>query len=417
MTSEEIISPPASPKLHPVLVLESGTKIGDYTLIEKLGSGEFAKVFSAKKDDKIYAIKIQRDNIIAKESAEDEINSLKKIKELGGHPNIIECIDTFDYNGLKCLVLPKLGSNLVDLLYKKYPSGITFSIVKRIMLQTFSALEFMHKHGMVHSDIKPDNIMLTKNYSEINGPDDVEIIVADFGTTLDNVKDYFSDHIQTPEYQAPEVIIGGTLESGIDIWSAFCMFYELLTSDYLFNINDHSHESDDENDGESYSYYTDSDDDAAAATENVAVGGAVSENADDETVSFIDSESDSSDKEERMLNLIHLYQMYELLGGIPAHILDAGEYTHRYYINNKLRGALRVPFGQLTTFISTKLQGREISNSDRSNIAQLFRQGLDYDTNHRINATDAIKNLEKIGNGNVNGNKNNQTGKGKNKKA
>lgn len=383
-------TPPASPKLHPILVLEPGTTVGVYTLIEKLGSGEFAKVFSAKKenDETIYALKIQKNNEMSRESAEDEIAALQKIKEFGNHDNIITMIEEFEYFNLKCIVLPKLGSTLVEFMYEKYPKGIPFSYVKKIMLQVFSALEFLHTHKLIHSDIKPDNIMLTKNYKEIKSLDDVKIVVADFGTTLDNVTDYYTDHIQTPEYQAPEVILGANIDSSIDVWSSYCMFYELLTGDYLFNINDHDH--DDEK--SEHSYYSESENESDDKSDDK------NDNDDNDDPDSSYGSELSEDLDERMINLVHLYQMYELFGNIPNHILDHGNYTYRYYTDNKLRGRLNVPFGQLHTRVTEKLQGREISNSERTTLAQLFKRGLDYDSASRITAAESIVALNKFNN-------------------
>ena len=95
------------------------------------------------------------------------------------------------------------------------------------ILQIFSGLAFMHRHGFFHRDLKPENLLC-------NGPELVKI--ADFGLAREiRSRPPYTDYVSTRWYRAPEVLLHSTrYSSAIDLWAVGCIAAELYTFRPLF---------------------------------------------------------------------------------------------------------------------------------------------------------------------------------------
>ena len=142
-------------------------------MIKRIGYGSYSSVWLAyklnnnNKSNNIYAIKIHNTEDI-KEGLK-EIKIYKKFKELN-IPNIIHCIDEFVINKTTskntskhvCIVLDLYACSLYDLINSnKYKNGIDIDIVINITIQILKSLQKMHENGIIHTDIKPENILLS----------------------------------------------------------------------------------------------------------------------------------------------------------------------------------------------------------------------------------------------------------------
>ena len=152
------------------------------------------------------------------------------------------------YNGHRCLVFEQLHYNLFDILSYNDFTGIDIHHVQRIAYEVFfnhhhhhqllCALRYIHsdKNRIIHSDVKPENILLTEH----NGCD---IKLIDFVSSSYFGSCIFS-YIQSRYYRAPEVILGLPYNSAIDMWSVGCVLviislkfnqqYEMCTGVPLF---------------------------------------------------------------------------------------------------------------------------------------------------------------------------------------
>ena len=104
-----------------------------------------------------------------------------------------------------------------------------------IAKQLLQAVMFLHDHGHVHCDIKPQNILYKQNANE-DGK--IEIRLADFGSCIVDTADC-NDYIVTRPYRPPEVMLGVPLTSAADVWSCGCVIMELILGAPLFTSNDH----------------------------------------------------------------------------------------------------------------------------------------------------------------------------------
>lgn len=155
---------------HPAYIGET-YKNGRYILVRKLGWGHFSTVWLAK--DTLHnvhvAMKVVRSAQGYRETAVDEIKLLSKInmtdKDHPGHQYLIKLIDYFDHKGCNgthiCIVFEVLGENLLGLIRRYKHKGLPIKFVKQIAKEILLATDFLHrKCGIIHTDIKPENILI-----------------------------------------------------------------------------------------------------------------------------------------------------------------------------------------------------------------------------------------------------------------
>jgi serine/threonine-protein kinase PRP4 len=128
-----------------------------------------------------------------------------------------------DYRGHTLLVFPYLPYNLRDVL-QKFGKGVGLSLqsVQSYFGQLLSALYHLQKRNLIHADIKPDNILVSENYSTV--------LLCDFGSAVEM---HSTDHLPTPYlvsrfYRAPEVILGLLPTPAIDLWSVAVSVAEIF---------------------------------------------------------------------------------------------------------------------------------------------------------------------------------------------
>lgn len=190
-----------------------------YEVIKFLGSGAFGKVIQAYdyKTKKQVAIKI----LLNAEQSQKEaavLIALNKCK----CSNTIKGLDYFLFRSHACISFELLGENLYKILENNKFKPMRQSIVREYAIQIFRALRDLSKIGIVHCDIKPQNICITLN-------DQRKVKVIDFGSSFSieerKVRLYY---IQSRFYRSPEVILHLQYDSKIDVWGAGLIILELL---------------------------------------------------------------------------------------------------------------------------------------------------------------------------------------------
>lgn len=194
-----------------------------YVILERLGIGTFGQVFKCKYNEKEYAIKIIKNKKIYMKYGVHEADVLNKITN---KPHFVQIIDTFIYKQHFCIVMELLGMNLYELLKKREFSGFSHFGMRIILNQLLEALCELYILGIVHCDIKPENVV-------IYDPESLKIKIIDFGSSFIGQNDSHF-YVQSRYYRAPEVILGLTYDINIDIWSLGCMVYELFVGYPLF---------------------------------------------------------------------------------------------------------------------------------------------------------------------------------------
>uniref|UniRef100_A0A3P9JA48 Protein kinase domain-containing protein n=1 Tax=Oryzias latipes TaxID=8090 RepID=A0A3P9JA48_ORYLA len=174
------------------------------------------------------AIKIIKGDYL--EAGPMEFKALKEIKRIKADKNnLIKCIDKFNYRNRAFIVFEMLDQNLHHFLSKRKFSPLGISEIKVISQQLLVALKALKSIGLVHTDIKLDNIMLVDHKSQ---PFRVKLI--DFGLAL-KLEDLETGSIfQTMPYRAPEVRLGLPLNEGVDMWGLGHTLAMLLKGSSLY---------------------------------------------------------------------------------------------------------------------------------------------------------------------------------------
>jgi len=204
----------------------------DYKVVGYSGKGVFASVIKAEKDNVVYAVKILRLTLDAMRiSGERERQALTLLNHVDPNQSksIVRLVESFDFNNHLCLVFEALEMNLRETL-QKFGKGIGLSIegVCLYAKQLFTALELIHKLNYIHADLKPDNIMVSKDTKTIK--------ICDFGSAilLSETEMMKTEHLVSPFYRPPEVILGiYPLSGAVDVWSAAATLFELYVGKFM----------------------------------------------------------------------------------------------------------------------------------------------------------------------------------------
>ena len=197
-----------------------------YDKVKYLGSGAYGEVWQCLDKETSAAVAVKTIKIINQGeginfTALREIMLLQELK----HPNIILLSDIFLKNANIHLVLELAEFDLSN----KIPNlRNTEDIAKGLLKQLLEGLSFMHDNSVLHRDLKPGNLLITRRG---------ELKITDFGTAkiICDTEGPRSSGICSLWYQSPELLFG-TKHYGkaMDIWSVGCIFAELLNKKILF---------------------------------------------------------------------------------------------------------------------------------------------------------------------------------------
>ncbi|CAH2225187.1 Homeodomain-interacting kinase 2 [Pelobates cultripes] len=198
---------------------------------ELLGSGTFGQVVKCVKkgtSEKV-AIKMLKSRKYVAEVAQAEINILTQLnKQRPDEFNVIKAFEFFLYNNIICLVFEMLDMSLFDYMVS-IGGSFPVRMIRPIVTQVGTALAKLKSLGIIHSDLKPDNIMLVDNFTH-----PLKVKVIDFGCARHVSEARCSSYIQARYYRSPEIILGYPFCEAIDMWSLGCIVAELFTGCTLY---------------------------------------------------------------------------------------------------------------------------------------------------------------------------------------
>jgi serine/threonine protein kinase len=211
-----------------MLELAPGTVLGAYVVTARIGRGGMASVYQAHHPalDRNVAIKVLWDSLAEQpgflERFRREARSASRLR----HPNILTVYDFGESNGTLYMVTELLpGGTLADRLGQP----LSYTEVLRVLRGIGAALDVAHADGLIHRDVKPSNILFTR---------DGEPVLADFGIArLSEAKDSLTAEgtlIGTPHYMAPEMAAGEDAGPASDLYSLGVVLYEMLVGEPPF---------------------------------------------------------------------------------------------------------------------------------------------------------------------------------------
>src|SRR5580704_16899987 len=232
--------------------LSSGTKLGPYEVQEPQGAGGMGEVYRAR-DTRLgrdVAVKVLPALLSSDTELRQRLEREAKAISSLNHPHICTLHDVGSQDGVDYIVMEHLlGETLADRLQR---GPIPLAEALKIAIQIADALDKAHASGVVHPDLKPANIMLTKNGTNLmdfglakpapglsaaaagpSTPTTPTMTVAAFAAAASNLTQK-GTVVGTFQYLAPEVLQGAEADARSDIFSFGCVLYEMVAGRRAF---------------------------------------------------------------------------------------------------------------------------------------------------------------------------------------
>ncbi|XP_071130124.1 cyclin-dependent kinase-like 4 isoform X14 [Mytilus edulis] len=199
-----------------------------YENLGLVGEGSYGMVLKCrhKETGQLVAIKKfleSEDDKMVKKIALREVRMLKQLR----HDHLVNLIEVFRRKKRLYLVFEFVDHTVLDEL-EKCPNGLDENTVRRILWQVLKGVEFCHVHNIIHRDVKPENILVSKSGV-------VKLCDFGFARTLAQPGESYTDYVATRWYRAPELLVGDTkYGKAVDIWAIGCLLSEMLTGEPLF---------------------------------------------------------------------------------------------------------------------------------------------------------------------------------------
>ncbi len=210
-------------------MVKIGMMIGDrYEVLEKIGTGGMSDVYKAKchKLNRFVAVKV------LKQEFSENANFVSKFRTEAQaaaglmHPNIVNVYDVGEENGIYYIVMELVeGITLKKYIEKK--ARLSFKEAVSIAIQVSMGIEAAHNNHIIHRDIKPQNIIISK---------DGKVKVTDFGIAKAATSNTITSNVMgSVHYTSPEQARGGYSDEKSDIYSLGITIFEMLTGRVPFN--------------------------------------------------------------------------------------------------------------------------------------------------------------------------------------
>ena len=214
--------------------LSQGEKLGPYEIVSAIGAGGMGEVYKARDTrlDRTVAIKVLPEHIAKREDLRVRFEREARAVASLNHPNICTLHDI----GPGYMVMELIEGETLAARMEK--GAIPIDQALKMATQIADALDRAHRAGVTHRDVKPQNIMLTRDGVKVLdfglaksgatakiGPDDATIVA---GLTTEGTL------LGTPQYMAPEQFSGAEADARADIWAFGAVLYEMITGQKAF---------------------------------------------------------------------------------------------------------------------------------------------------------------------------------------
>jgi Tol biopolymer transport system component len=222
--------------------LNPGTHLGPYEILSPLGAGGMGEVYKARDTrlDRFVAIKVLPEHIAKREDLRQRFEREAHTVASLNHPHICVLHDIGNQDGTGYMVMEHLeGETLAARMAR---GALPFDQALQLATQIADALDRAHRAGVTHRDVKPANVMLTRD----------GVKVLDFGLAKSGSKQAPTEQtltaalttegsvLGTPQYMAPEQFEGKEADTRSDIWAFGAVLYEMVTGEKAFQGKSYS---------------------------------------------------------------------------------------------------------------------------------------------------------------------------------
>jgi len=206
--------------------LAAGEFIGDYEVLDRLGAGGMGEVYKGRHSisQRIEAVKLLHDRDVESPDSQERFSREIRVLARLHHPNIAVLHTAFRFRDRLAMVMEFVEG--VTLGAKLRPPGLSMTQGLDYISQTLTALAFAHRHGIVHRDVKPSNMII--------GSDNI-LKLVDFGVASSGRESRLTTSGQilgSFHYMSPEQIQGENVDQRSDIYSVGVTLYEVVTGKY-----------------------------------------------------------------------------------------------------------------------------------------------------------------------------------------
>lgn len=218
--------------------LQRGDVFVGYRIERLLGAGGMGAVYLAQHPrlPRRVALKLLNDSLCADDRFRARFEREADLASGLDHRNIVAVYDRGQHEGQLWISMRYLAGTDAARLLSTVPAGLPPATAVRIVTEVGHGLDYAHRHGLVHRDVKPANILI----ADANGDDETEILLTDFGIAraLDDVVRLTDTGslLATVHYAAPEHLEGNRVDGRADVYALGCTLYELLTGRYPFPL-------------------------------------------------------------------------------------------------------------------------------------------------------------------------------------
>ena len=194
-----------------------------YRVLRRMGSGGMAHVYYAMHSslDRSLVIKVLHAHLARDPEMRERFRREAEASSQLLHPHVCPILDFAELKDLVYLVMPYLaGGSLADVLVREKTVGLSASAA--ICAQVATGLDYAHRRGIVHRDIKPDNILFDE---------DGHALITDFGIATARFHGRLTRSgraMGTPHYMSPEQAMGKMVDGRSDLYAVGVMLYEML---------------------------------------------------------------------------------------------------------------------------------------------------------------------------------------------
>ncbi len=204
-----------------------------YRVVARIGQGAMGKVYKA---EHVYTKRPVALKIIHPQFQEDEQYRVRFLREIElacriQHPHAVQILDAGEAEArMLYMAMEFLEGQTLSNLLKQYPEGLNLDVAIRIACQIGKALETIHEAGLVHRDLKPDNIMVLAEPGAPLFMCNVKILDFGIARDVDGVNSITGEMmIGTPKFMSPEQTRGEKLTQQSDIYNLGLILYAMLT--------------------------------------------------------------------------------------------------------------------------------------------------------------------------------------------
>src|SRR6185436_13185846 len=226
------------------MTLTTGSRLGPYEILTLIGAGGMGEVYKARDTrlDRMVAIKVLPSRLSLSQEARLRFDREAKAVSSLNHPHICTLHDVGQQEGVEFLVMEYLEGETLAARLEKGP--LALDQVLRTAIEIASALDKAHRQGLIHRDLKPDNVMITKSgaklldfgLAKLQGLESGSTAAAGVAALATEGRNLTAEGtiLGTFAYMAPEQLEGKEADARTDLFALGVLIHEMATGNRAF---------------------------------------------------------------------------------------------------------------------------------------------------------------------------------------